>query len=634
MTTRITVNVSGNRLLENNKEQQLANRNSFLESKVDEQFIKEVKAIEATVPPPPVGGVPEYGIQQETSAQRKGEDLGIGWMYETYIDSFENPGETEEQYRIAFGSGDGSSWEYIDLAQDTPSGLPPPTRYGFYELSTELEIIDEKTVFFAPQQRGLQWQRYYKVTRDNFKFVLPVGGSQGAGCIVVGCARIYARVRKEYSYVPEGGYPTICSTGIPIQMENYFGGCLDVGDIVMIINQNPSIGILVTFYQNIGSYIDGVDDPIIGDYSYFLNTANGLRVYVYKAYVSPYNYAGYDGTEISTFGQPSYEFKYREGFEKPDDITQFEQATRVNYAFYINHRTCTRLEVSPELDSALNALLPSEQEFWDNVSNGETDGPAWGYAYDGQLSNEFIYGSPGIYEIIKNNYDFSYFDFDIEDPQPMQSEVTSQIPITAPDLTTEQSAFSFATKFYDNQLSPNPQIPYPSGTDPLIAYNGISYAYLLDYIYMPSLERPDSIYKDVVDSDALPIIQDIPENPEFWIWVKRRNPGGILPNEPGLLPTLLPDGQYQTAIKLKLSSQRILPPALSLSGHPMMTLQTKRTLEGLGIFSSSFSPQTLVFSPYTNAKLVCILWTDWGAGSQLRQIRSLGLSKNLAFNGS
>lgn len=112
MTTKITLNVSGNRLLESNKEQQLANRNSFLESKVDEKFFKEVKAIEATAPPPAVGAVPEYGIQQETSAQRKGGDFGIGWLYETYLDSFENPGVTLEQYRIAFGSGDGSSWEY------------------------------------------------------------------------------------------------------------------------------------------------------------------------------------------------------------------------------------------------------------------------------------------------------------------------------------------------------------------------------------------------------------------------------------------------------------------------------------------------------------------------------------------
>lgn len=76
MSTQITINVSGNRLLQQSRETQAANRQQLTQKEADDKFLADVRQIEATAPPQREGAVPEYGIKEQTSAQRGGIPIG------------------------------------------------------------------------------------------------------------------------------------------------------------------------------------------------------------------------------------------------------------------------------------------------------------------------------------------------------------------------------------------------------------------------------------------------------------------------------------------------------------------------------------------------------------------------------
>ena len=77
MSTQITINVSGNRLLRQSREAQTANRQQLTQKEVDDKFLADVRQIEAAeLARQRDGAVPEYRVVEQTSAQRGGLVLG------------------------------------------------------------------------------------------------------------------------------------------------------------------------------------------------------------------------------------------------------------------------------------------------------------------------------------------------------------------------------------------------------------------------------------------------------------------------------------------------------------------------------------------------------------------------------
>lgn len=118
MSTKITINVSGNRLLQQSREAQTANRQQQAQKEVDEKFLADVRRYEqAELARQAIaqreGAVPEYQIQEQTSAQRGG-GMG-GWLDVTYMPRkviFGLPFEwaDDDCFQVSVGSGNGTKW--------------------------------------------------------------------------------------------------------------------------------------------------------------------------------------------------------------------------------------------------------------------------------------------------------------------------------------------------------------------------------------------------------------------------------------------------------------------------------------------------------------------------------------------
>ena len=88
MSTNITINVSGNRLLRQSREAQTANRQQLTQKEVDDKFLADVRQIEAAeLARQRDGAVPEYRVVEQTSAQRGGTLAASLWSETTVGDT-------------------------------------------------------------------------------------------------------------------------------------------------------------------------------------------------------------------------------------------------------------------------------------------------------------------------------------------------------------------------------------------------------------------------------------------------------------------------------------------------------------------------------------------------------------------
>lgn len=625
MTTYITVNVAAQKLSDQAKNTQAANRRSLTQAETDARYLEDVARIEEAElrqqgQRAREGAVPEYKTRRYTSAQRGGGSFGIGWIYETYTDAVEHAWADTERFRISVGSGDGTSWDYLELSQQIPANKPPLTVNGFYEFNNTGVYVDNVEFTFNARTTGnpggcagtytitherySQWQRKYDLVRQNVKFIVPLGGTPDAGCILIGCARIRGKVVKEYSPIPTGNI-----VGLDGFYNEVTGGSFPAGANLVEVTRvsNPTQG-------NLRSY------------AVKLVEAGASSLFCY--YDSPYNYSGFNGGATSNFGQPSYTYAYRNGFVPPAAEVSFSETTRVNYAFFVSSKQCRRLAVSSTLNNLLNQWLPSNDDSaWVEAVNTNTSGPAWGFVTDSGFIGSTLYGSPGIFDIIKDNFNFNLFDFDapmFDDPGYLVSEVKRQVPITAPDFTTPQSAFSVASRIADAGLSTTITYPPPSGYT-----SGLAGLELNTYIYLPSSKRSSSAYYTASSAPAKALLNDTAANPVFWIWDKKINPGGLKENTLTTLPTFLPDGTYKTAARLPLAALRVLPPALfnaPNTEHPLVIPQIVRSPSGLTAFSNVFNPAIKLGQAWSSYNLTTMLWTDWGAGRQTARLSQLGIT--------
>lgn len=131
MSTQINVSLAGSQLLQQNRDAQMANRQANVQKDADKAFAEDVKAIEEAAAQRAAfeneGAVPEYGTQEETSAQRKAE---------SYIAPL-------EFFFTAQGNPFFSSANRLEFFERIPTGYSPFTTSNALSYATILPVVED-----------------------------------------------------------------------------------------------------------------------------------------------------------------------------------------------------------------------------------------------------------------------------------------------------------------------------------------------------------------------------------------------------------------------------------------------------------------------------------------------------------
>lgn len=409
MTTRININVYNNKLVQQNKEDQNANRYDWILKQQEEKIAAEIQQIKAEEAAQQrlinAGAVPEYKVVEETSAQREEGDFMGGWVYETKQDIVEQEWITDNtnKYRVAVGSGDGTVWRYVDLVTPLPANARD-------------RILDQGTAAVLTYQ--------YQLTS--------IGNAPTA----------YATVYREYEYQDTflSEYP----------LSNYFLIPVDNTHAVLvgtISSRWRVIKFISLRFQSItypegfvvgGTYVYGPGGPFVPDNAYI---------------PAPEGTTDYDSF-----------------FSPPTTSAVDYHIGRLDYSFLVTGNNVKRLQVSPELAELLGEIFPSPT--WNGLAFTvtfwpDTDYPqALGVNFNvGNYWGATFMGAPSIFDIFDNGNNFRYF----YDNDENVSAYLETPPRFAPDsildpsddLSTEvaniYSAFYFGAKitnrpFYNGTL--------------------------------------------------------------------------------------------------------------------------------------------------------------------------------------
>ena len=611
MSTQITINVSGNRLLQQSREAQAANRQQLTQKEVDDKFLADVRQIEAAALQRE-GAVPEYRIQEQTSAQRGGINFGMGWLYESYEDSFQHPYATQaEKYRIAVGSGDGKEWAYQDLELPIPdlSGFQLTSvngyrRTGFQPVDT-ISFTSFDITSIPPGQdaclgnrtwnvdRSSLWVESYSKQRRNVYFTAPVGGQDG--CVLIGSAFIYNYIQKTHAEV---------ARAVEVL----------TGDVESVFTNGSG-------YRFLKSVTKTGTDPNTGlpiSFNCFwempFSNTSGLGV------GQSLNQYGPDGRETFAWVYQYGTVDNPQVFEPPANTYAHNEVVRVNYAFYVSPTKCRKLEVPAELAALLEERFPTPS--WQPLFNDEpwqsvdTNAPGYGYLEEVGGFAEFNFGTPPVYTAIKNDLDFEPY----KSTEFTKDPFNRRSSMAAPDFTSGRyvdGVFRDSTFNFDQQVNLDSFVYYPAD-DPDDYSQPSTLMRMSEYTYLTNAVREASAYYEF--SNYKTIIDRIPADPEFWISYKPSSPNGIALNNETDFPTWLPEGTYRTkAAIFKLSPDRVLPPALyQQEDHPLVRpvpVPVRHIFTGGPISSGPYS-----FFPF-----ITLLWTSF-EGSFASQLGKLGFT--------
>lgn len=357
----------------------------------------------------------------------------------------------------------------------------------------------------------------------------------------------------------------------------------------------------------------------------------------------------------------------QEGVYLPISENTTTNTTRKNFAFFVCHDRCKQIEVPAQLAAILEnvnvvASIPS-YGYLDNTHNlpGPAYGPLQGTPY---YYADLFYGTPGAYDILDNNWNDDIF---YRDDRKIISAVTNRITLTAPDFTTGQigdngfegSAFWFVTEaqrllnanpgidikppgqYYNSPVfffAPDDAPPFEHqqdvyGETPRY-YNGGVFMRLPEYLYLPPTLRQGSAFYAQYPQKQL--LDSVPTEPEFIVLTRDDNP-----NPPGVtrntenFPEYLPEGDYKVGAKLKLSANRILPPAIFNSAdttHPLVQPQpvpfryySYGIPGGETFYLADTTTRIYPRNCYSQHKFFQVLWCDWKAGRQWQRLSQYGL---------
>lgn len=190
MSTNITINVSGNRLLQQSREAQTANRQQLTQKEVDDKFLADVRQIEAAeLARQRDGAVPEYRIQEQTSAQRGGFVLG---NFDLLLGGFAggDTGVESSDSRALFIPQE-TLWT-SPVAYNIEGSIPFdgfPNRDALYD-----EVLNQISSAYAPNQ----YYYYNNTFADPFTISAPT--IEGSGTGIAGPGNMQRRYSQVYRY--------------------------------------------------------------------------------------------------------------------------------------------------------------------------------------------------------------------------------------------------------------------------------------------------------------------------------------------------------------------------------------------------------------------------------------------------
>ena len=622
MSTKITVNVTGNQLVQRNKEEQLANRNSQLEKEIDAKFAEDIKAIEteAIKQAPALGAVPEYRVIEETSAHRKGGGYGNGWLLKTFESNYLHGYADKEKMRIAVSSGNGESSAFFDLE------LPMPALDGFtltragykkwgkvYFDTMTFPLIEGNLNPICPDLASFSVDRSnffiesYNVIDRFFVDIMPISKD---AAIVFGSAYLASYIQRSYDQNPATDY--ILPAGYEISTS------FVIGELAVILSSQPN--------PNSPCFWLGTYDPQ-GDSVSFVNYPYGPSGRLRYAWILRYGIGDFpvDGSD-RTVGEPK--------FIPLNAYTYSTQIVRKNFAFYVDHKKCREIDVPTELAQKLEAIAPTPNfnaggvvDAWPSVL---PIGLGFGFNSDDSSWGEIRFGTPSIYDIIDNDFDYELFFRE----EPVKSKYNKRPPLIYPDFASGEykegdfigSAFNF-----NQQLQPN---SYVVAADPALSSSVYLNTYFATYadtfFYLPSdllignrqaHPRAESFYYTY--SQLKSILDQAPEDPVYFLTQKQPT---LPPEVPGItfnpelnpqVPTWLPATENpRKVVEFSLSPNRVLPEALfnpDDTDHPLIEPQPviDRHINiaiGTPTALADFSKLPYAYTPYS---FITLLWSDW-----------------------
>lgn len=573
MSTKITVNVSGNNLLAKNKEQQAANRQQRLQKEEDEKFLEDIEKIEkvqlqkAEAAAQSNGAIPEYSIPIETSAQRA-DGAVFGWCYTSYEDVIEQEYPDKNKYRVAVGSGNGRKWAYIDTELATPSNAR-----DIY-LASGVAVTQSRTVEQA--------------------FITSSLGVEDC------TPSVTLTITRTYTYSDTYVYNNHFLQGaflVPINDKT----SLLVGSVCLrwMVVRSASLG-SQSFSLPVGYSFDGIGGYITNNAGCFYEDRN--------------DDASYDELFDFTSGTTNLD----------SDIV------RKDFAFVITQTNVRSIEVPEQMAEVLEAvyptpaLLPNDGPGWTVSFWRDTTLAALGVGFN--VSNRWgpvIKGAPSIFDIIDNGYDFNLY----QDAVSAQSDYNANPPLYAADsilkpgdpldkeVANFYSAFYFGAVLTDLVYVPR-------------QFFVLTEAPLSEYVYLKEEDRKGNLtaapsnYYTYATEQQKAILEDLPVDPSLAFMYDKNPEPGISQVYDGYNVSWAPKTGYkQTKITGKLSGQRSLPPTLfdpELTRHPMIYKQPTSI--------PSFIRQT-GDNGHSAFNLYTLFWTGWGKNWRLKLIA-------LGFKGS
>lgn len=150
MSTRITINVTNNKLVQQNKEDQLANRYEWIlkqqEDRVAEEIKKDVVEKTAQETAAREGAIPEYRVIEETIATRDEGNVG-GWLDVSRMRKAKLSGGMEEAVRFNVACGNGKKWVSVESRPDFDFPIADPIPGPI----VSIEGVLASTVWFSPE---------------------------------------------------------------------------------------------------------------------------------------------------------------------------------------------------------------------------------------------------------------------------------------------------------------------------------------------------------------------------------------------------------------------------------------------------------------------------------------------------
>lgn len=588
MSTNITINVSNNQLVSNNKEQQLANRQAFIEA----QQLKDIEKLarnekeEQEIKKEPLrardGAVPEYEVVPETSAQRDETAIGLGWVYESYEDVLEQTYVDKNRFRVAVGSGDGSSWKYVDLEVDVP-------------LNARDRILESGSagVYTAT------------VLRNNFTNYLECFGTQAPETII----REY-----EYDHIFNPG-PTLYGTFV-----------IPISDNEALLVGSACLRWLVYKRVVISSQSFSVSAPYV-----YGTTTLGQRIIIDQSTFGEKTIIDSGGNptggtiEASCFYSATTSGNFDNLFNPPPWEIIDHKVSRQNFAFLITAKKVKQISVSNNLEDLLEEIFPTPEPVqignnfgWSVSFWPDTDYSAAGVGFNvSNLWGSVIEGAPTIFDILENENNFDLY----RNATDAASDYIANIPRYSPDalldpgdpLDKEISSI-YSAFYFGARLTSRPLVPGPPPS--IVAV----FADISEYAYLTPSQREESHFYEYASTAIKDIVSKMPANPAL-AFMEIRNPAdGVSQLQTGANVKWQPTtGFNRKKISVALKPGRLLPPALysiDLTPHPMIRKQ--RTFQAPSFVSGAGTP-------YSTFRLSTVIWTAWRRRWQFK-LRELGIT--------